>query len=207
MHSVLRELRAAGAATVTLALLCCGAYPLAVFAFGQILFPKQANGSLLIDPDGTIRGSELLGQNFAGPEYFHPRPSAAGPQGYDATSSGGSNLGPTSRALFHAIQDRIERYRAENSLPSTTPIPADAVTTSASGLDPHISLRNADIQSDRVARARGRPRHEVQKLIQAHLESSSDPLRLAPPRINVLLLNRTLDAATKPAKPSLARDL
>src|SRR6185369_16112025 len=132
---------------------CCGLYPLIVFGISQLLFHEQANGSLIVSADGTVRGSKLLGQSFSDPKYFHPRPSAAG-NGYDASSSGGRNLGPTSRKLDDAIKERIAAYRAENGLSGTERVPADAVTASGSGLDPEISLRNAELQVARVAKAR-----------------------------------------------------
>jgi K+-transporting ATPase ATPase C chain len=112
---------------------------------GQLLFPHQANGSLLVDKSGAVRGSELLAQNFTGAGYFHPRPSAAGSNGYDPTSSGGSNLGPTSSNLVANITANIATYRSDNNLATNSPVPADAVTASGSGLDPHISLANAEI--------------------------------------------------------------
>jgi K+-transporting ATPase ATPase C chain len=145
--------RSAVVATLVLAAVCCGLYPVMVFGISQMLFHDKANGSLIIAADGSVRGSKLLGQAFTDPKYFHPRPSAAG-NGYDATSSGGSNLGPTSRKLDDAIKERITAYRAENSLKEADPVPADAVTASGSGLDPEISLRNAELQVPRVARAR-----------------------------------------------------
>src|SRR5215813_13074074 len=143
MKDLFSHIRGAIVATLVLAVICCALYPLIVFGISQLLFPHRANGSLITAADGTIRGSKLLGQAFSDPKYFHPRPSAAG-NGYDATSSGGSNLGPTSQKLKDAIQDRIAAYRAENSLSGSEPVPADAVTASGSGLDPHITLRNAE---------------------------------------------------------------
>ncbi len=124
-----------------------------VWGVAQTLFPDKANGSLIMR-NGKIIGSELLAQNFTDPKYFHPRPSAAGDAGYDATSSGGSNLGPTSKKLIDSVKERVEAYRSENNLPRMVPVPADAVTASASGLDPHISVKNALIQASRVAKAR-----------------------------------------------------
>src|SRR6266496_3470952 len=139
MKAFLSEVRGAVMGTVVLAVVLCGLYPLAVWGIGQALFREKANGSLIVDKDGTVRGSRLLGQNFTADKYFHPRPSAAG-NGYDASSSGGSNLGPTSQKLNDAIKDRIDSYRKENGLKEDDSVPADAVTTSGSGLDPHISL-------------------------------------------------------------------
>ena len=145
MKEFFSNIRGAVVSTFVLAVVCCGLYPLIVFGISQTLFRDKANGSLIVDPNGTVRGSRLLGQEFADAKYFHPRPSAAG-NGYDATSSGGSNLGPTSRKLNDAIKERIAAYRAENGLSESEPVPADAVTASGSGLDPHISLRNAELQ-------------------------------------------------------------
>jgi len=177
--------------TLVLAVVCCGLYPLIVFGISQLLFRDQANGSLIIGADGTVRGSKLLGQAFSDPKYFHPRPSAAG-NGYDATSSGGSNLGPTSQKLNDAIRERIEAYRAENSLSPTDPVPADAVTASGSGLDPEISLRNADLQVARVAKARASSEDKVRQLIQQNTEGRDLGL-LGEPGVNVLRLNLALD--------------
>src|SRR5215831_13878010 len=130
MKNFSSEIRAAIMATLILALLCCGVYPLVVFGIAQTIFHDQANGSIIVDKDGAVRGSKLLGQNFTAEKYFHPRPSAAG-NGYDATSSGGSNFGPTSQKLNDATKERIDAYRKENGLNATVPIPADAVTASA----------------------------------------------------------------------------
>src|SRR5258706_7630773 len=154
MKELFSEIRGAVLATLVLAVVCCGIYPLGVFGVSQVLFRDKANGSLILDKDGTVRGSKLLGQGFRAEKYFHPRPSAAG-NGYDAANSGGSNLGPTSQKLNDAIEERIEAYRKENGLQQTDSVPADAVTSSGSGLDPHISLRNAELQIPRVAKARG----------------------------------------------------
>src|SRR5436190_20291308 len=153
MKDFLAEIRGAVFATLILAVVCCGIYPLVVFGIAQAAFHDKANGSLIVDKDGTIRGSKLLGQGFTGEKYFHPRPSAAG-NGYDAANSSGSNLGPTSQKLNDAIKDRVTTYRSENGLKETDAVPADAVTASGSGLDPHISLRNAELQTARVAKAR-----------------------------------------------------
>jgi len=197
MKSLGIEVRRAVLATGVLALVCCGAYRLLVFGIAQVAFPDQANGSLVVDSDGTVRGSRLLGQNFTAAKYFHPRPSAAG-AGYDAASSGGSNLGPTSKGLYEAVRKRIEVYRRENGLGATEAIPADAVTASGSGLDRHVSRRNAALQVPRVAEARGWSREQVRELVDRYTEGR-DLGVLGEPGVNVLLLNRALDAFT--AKP------
>src|SRR4029078_4694304 len=147
------HIRGAVVSTLVLAVVCCGLYPLLVFGISQLLFRAQANGSLIAGADGSVRGSRLLGQAFFDPKYFHPRPSAAG-NGYDATSSGGSNLGSTSQKLDDAIKERLAAYRAENGLSESAPVPADAVTASGSGLDPHISLQNAELQNPRGVKTR-----------------------------------------------------
>src|SRR5262245_13407726 len=133
MKNFLTELRGAVASTIVLAVVCCGIYPLMVKGVGGALFKDKAEGSLITDSKGNVLGSRLLGQNFTAEKYFHPRPSAAG-NGYDASSSVGSNLGPTSQKLNDAIKDRIDAYRKENGLDANTSVPADAVTASGSGL-------------------------------------------------------------------------
>src|SRR6516162_2091959 len=157
MKNLFSELRPAIMATISLAVVCCGIYPLVVFGIGQLAFHDQANGSLIVDKDGTIHGSRLIGQQFTQDKYFHTRPSNAGANGmsYDPTSSGGSNLGPTSQKLHDAIAQNIADYRTQNGLATNAPVPADAVTASGSGLDPHISPENAELQAPRVAKARG----------------------------------------------------
>jgi len=219
------------------------AYPGLITAIAQVVFPDQANGSL-VSVNGQVVGSRLIGQNFTKPEYFHPRPSVAGTSGYDPTASGGTNLGPTSAKLFNGttklddrqrevvdfdgIKDRIVHYCIDNEIPfessrpldafrdaqgalddvklikafneqqspltftPKTPIPADAVTSSASGLDPHISPRNAQIQAGRVARARGVPLDQVQVLIAKHTDERTFGF-LGEPTVNVLELNLALD--------------
>ena len=191
MKAFFSEIRGAVVATLVLAVVCCGLYPLVVFGIAQALFRDKANGSLIVDKDGTVRGSKLLGQNFTAEKYFHPRPSAAG-NGYDAANSSGSNLGPTSQKLNDAIKDRIAAYRKENGLKETDPVPADAVTASGSGLDPHISLRNAELQIPRVAKARGMSEEKVRELIQQNTDAR-DLGVLGDPGVNVLQLNLALD--------------
>src|SRR6266542_3134282 len=171
MKELFSEIRGAVMSNVVLALVCCGIYPLVVLGIGQTVFRDKANGSLIVDKVGTVRGSKLLGQGFTAEKYFHPRPSAAG-NGYDAANSGGSNLGPTSQKLNDAIKDRIDAYRKENGLKETDAVPADAVTASGSGLDPHISVRNAELQTPRVAKARGIALQKVQDLIRQNTDKA-----------------------------------
>jgi K+-transporting ATPase ATPase C chain len=179
-------------ATIFFAIILCGVYPLIVYAAGQLMFPHQADGSLLVDKSGTIRCSALLAQNFTGVQYFHPRPSAAGANGFDPTSSSGSNLGPTSSNLVANITQNIANYRAENNLGTNAPVPADAVTESASGLDPHISPANAEIQTPRVAKARGLSEDRMRELVRQNT-SGRDLGLFGEPRVNVMTLNFALD--------------
>ena len=178
-------------ATLVLAVVCSGLYPLVVFGISQVLFRDKANGSLIVNANGTVRGSRLLGQGFTDAKYFHPRPSAAG-NGYDASSSGGSNLGPTSQKLNDAIKDRVAAYRAENGLKETDSVPADAVTASGSGLDPHISLQNAELQIARVAKARALNEDKVRELVQRNTDGR-DLGVFGDPGVNVLQLNLALN--------------
>lgn len=191
MKTFFAELKTSVLVTLVFAVLLCGVYPLAVWAGGQVLFADKANGSLVTDADGTVRGSRLLAQSFTSEKYFQPRPSAAG-TGYDASSSSGTNLGPTSKKLADNIQSAVVAYRTANGLAPDAPVPADAVTSSASGLDPHISRANAKIQSGRVAKARGLAREKVAALVAAHTEGRDFAI-FGEPRVNVLLLNRALD--------------
>ena len=192
MTSLLSSLRAAVMATLVLAAVTCGVYPMIVWGVSRIAFPSQAAGSLIVGPDGTVRGSRLLAQGFTAPKYFHPRPSAAGAAGYDATSSGGSNFGPTSQKLRDAIQERVAAYRQENGLKADDAVPADAVTASASGLDPHISPKNARIQAARVATSRHLSAADLEALIKAHTDGPSLGI-LGEPGVRVLELNLALD--------------
>lgn len=192
MKTFLSELKTSVLVTLVFAVLLCGAYPLVVWAGGQALFADQANGSLVTDADGTVRGSRLLAQSFTTERYFQPRPSAAG-TGYDATSSSGTNLGPTSKKLNDSIQSAVTAYRTGNGLPADAAVPADAVTSSASGLDPHISVANAQIQAARVAKARRLALAQVQSLV-AQATQGRDLAIFGEPTVNVLTLNRALDA-------------
>ena len=192
MKNVFSEFGRSIVATIFFALVLCGLYPLLVFGVSQLLFPHQANGSLLVDRSGTVRGSALLAQNFTGAKYFHPRPSAAGANGFDATSSSGSNLGPTSSNLVANITQNVAGYRAENGLATGAIVPADAVTASASGLDPHISVANAEIQTPRVAKARGISEDNVRALVKQNT-SGRDLGVFGEPRVNIMMLNFALD--------------
>lgn len=166
------------------------AYPLLIIGLAQVLFPWQANGSL-IQEGGRVVGSEWIGQNFTRPEYFHPRPSNAGAKGYDATASGGFNQGPTNKDFLGRLTTAVAQFRKENP-DYRDAIPADAVTASASGLDPHLSPDAAEAQAARIAKARGRSVEEIVRLIRRHAEGRTLGI-LGEPRINVLRLNLALD--------------
>ena len=170
--------------------LCGLAYPLLVTGVAQVLFRHQADGSLVV-VDGRPVGSALLGQAFSRPEYFHPRPSAAG-DGYDASASSGSNLGPTNPDLLKEIGDRVTAYRSENALAPDAAVPVDAVTASGSGLDPEISVANARLQAARVAGARGVAVERVLELVDTHTEGRGLGV-FGEPGVNVLELNLDLD--------------
>ena len=191
MKELFSDIRGAVVSTLVLAAVCCGLYPLVVFGIAQVAFHDKANGSLIVDKDGTVHGSKLLGQGFAGAKYFHPRPSAAG-NGYDAANSGGSNLGPTSQKLNDAIKERIAQYRKEDGLGETESVPADAVTASGSGLDPHISLRNAEVQAPRVAKERNVTVEKILELVRANTDSADLGI-LGEAGVNVIELNLALD--------------
>ena len=190
MNVLIRQLRPAFLAMVAFTVLLGVGYPLVVTGASQLLWHHKANGSL-IERDGVVVGSSLLGQQFTSPQYFHPRPSAAG-AGYDAAASSGSNLGPTNPAYLKTVATRVAAYREENGLGNDALVPADAVTASGSGLDPQISVRNARLQAPRVARERGLPLDQVLAEIDAH--TSQRPLAvLGDPGVNVLQLNLALD--------------
>jgi len=192
IKELLRELKVSAFITVALLIVLCGLYPLVVWGIAQAALPSQANGSL-VEGRGKLIGSSLLAQSFSGEKYFHPRPSAAGDTGYDGTSSGGSNLGPLSQKLVDQVKDRVAQYRQENNLADGVTVPADAVTTSGSGLDPHISLKNAEIQAGRVAKARNMTINQLKSLMQKHTEGPDWGL-FGEPGVNVLMLNLALDA-------------
>jgi len=191
MKALIAELRISILAVVGLAIVLCGLYPLAVWAMAQVAFPGKANGSMIYR-DGRVVGSRLIGRRFEGAKYFQPRPSSAG-EGYDAANSGGSNLGPLSKKLIETVAQRVAAYRAENGLTSETAVPADAVMASASGLDPHISVANANLQASRVAQSRGMTEQAVRDMIADHTEARDFGL-LGEPRINVVALNLALDS-------------
>ena len=205
---MLKQLRPAIMSVLALTILTGLVFPLIITAIAQVAFPHQAKGSL-ITQNGKVVGSELIGQNFTSPGYFHARPSAAG-SGYDGANSSGTNLGPTSSKLIKGIEDdpktkdtdesfagipqQAKAYREENGLSASTPLPADAVTRSASGLDPHISPANADVQTARVAKQRGISTEQVKQLIAQNTEGRQLGV-LGEPRVNVVKLNIALDTA------------
>ena len=195
------QLRPAILSVLVLTVLTGCAFPLLLFAIARPLFPRQVRGTL-VRRDGVVIGSELIGQEFTRPEYFHSRPSAAG-SGYDGTASGGTNLGPNNPRLvngsanFAGIRELAEEYRQRNGLASDAALPIDAVTRSGSGLDPHISLANALLQVPRVARARGLSEEDVRRLVTDHLEGRQLGF-LGNPCVSVLELNLALDQIAPP---------
>ena len=191
MKTVFKEILTAILSILIFAVVLCGIYPVVIWGISQLAFPIQANGSLIENKEGRVIGSELLGQNFVSAKYFHPRPSAAG-QGYDAINSGGSNLGPTSQKLMDAVKQRVADYRKENSLAPNVLVPGDAATASGSGLDPHISIKNAALQTPRVAKARGLSIATIHAEIAKATDGRSLGI-LGEPGVNVLKLNLALN--------------
>jgi K+-transporting ATPase ATPase C chain len=202
---LIAQIRPAVLSVLVLTLLTGCAFPLLLFAIGRPLFSRQAGGTLIVR-GGAVVGSALIGQQFTRPEYFQSRPSAAG-RGYDGTSSGGTNLGPNNPKLkngatdFAGIRQLAQEYRTRNGLAPDAPIPIDAVTRSASGLDPHISPANASLQVARVARARGLSEDVVRRLLQSHTEGPQFGF-LGNRRVSVLELNLALDQALEPGAPA-----
>lgn len=190
MRSLIRQTVPALLAFLVFTLLLGVAYPLVTTGAAQLAFHDRANGSL-IERDGVVIGSRLLGQPFVSPQYFHPRPSAAG-SGYDGAASSGSNLGPLSPDLLEAVDERVAAYREENGLDPQVAVPVDAVTASGSGLDPHISIANARLQASRVAVARGLDVAAVIDLV-GDVTDGRDLLVLGEPGVNVVELNLALD--------------
>jgi K+-transporting ATPase ATPase C chain len=196
---MLSQLRPAIVSTLFFTLLLGVAYPLVVTGIGQLAFPAQAGGSLVRNAQGEVIGSSLIAQNFTKPQYLHPRPSAAGSDGYDASSSSGSNLGPLNPDLAKRVSEGAAAWRKD----SGGTAPADAVTTSGSGLDPDVSPANAQGQAARIAAARGLPVADVQKVIAAHTQGAWLGV-FGQPRVNVLQTNLALDAAAaaRPVPPA-----
>ena len=191
MRALIRQLTPALLAFAVFTVILGVVYPLLTTAVAQVAFSDEADGSLL-DRDGVVVGSRLIGQPFVSPEYFHPRPSAAG-AGYDGAASSGSNLGPTNPDFLTAVEERVAAYREENGLDRQVAVPVDAVTSSGSGLDPHISEANARLQAARIATARSLDVEVVLDLIDEHTDER-DLLVLGEPGVNVLEVNLALDA-------------
>jgi K+-transporting ATPase ATPase C chain len=194
MRAFIRQLRPALIAVIVFTALTGLVYPMLITGIGKVAFSDKADGQL-IRVNGQVVGSSLIGQTFVAPKYFHSRPSAAG-AGYDGSASSGSNLGPLNPDLLKAVNDRAAAYRTENGLAADAMVPVDAVTSSGSGLDPHISIANARLQANRVAVARGLPVAQVIDLISRHTDGRSLGV-LGEPGVNVLQLNVALDALVK----------
>jgi K+-transporting ATPase ATPase C chain len=199
MTLILQQARPALFITIILTILTGLVYPLAITGIGQAVFPHQANGSLLYDASGTVIGSELIGQEFTSPGYFHGRPSVtvnadtSEDQPYNAANTTASNLGPTNQKLIDTVTDRAKAYREENNLADDAIVPVDAVTSSGSGLDPHITPANAALQINRVAEARGVAPADITTFVQQNTEGRTLGF-LGETRVNVLKLNLALDA-------------
>lgn len=191
IQNTIKDLRTAVIAFVLFSAFLGLAYPYAITGIAQAVFHRQANGSL-VSVNGQDVGSSLVGQNFSSPAYFHPRPSAAGADGYDASASSGSNLGPSSQALATRVAGDVQKIRQGNNLPADANVPVDAVTASGSGLDPHISPAYADLQVTRVAQARGISGNDVRALVSNYTDFATFGV-LGEPRVNVLRLNIALD--------------
>jgi potassium-transporting ATPase KdpC subunit len=191
MKSIIADIRHTIVVTIIGVIVLCGIYPVVVWALGQTLFHYQANGSLITGKDGTVLGSEMIGQAFSDDKYFNSRPSAAG-TGYDASNSSATNLGPTSQKLHDSIQAAVIAYRKQNGLAADALVPADAVTSSASGLDPDISVKNAMLQAPRVAKTRNMSLDAVTALVQKYTKGRDFGV-FGDPHVNVLKLNLALD--------------
>ena len=192
MNKFISDIRSTLVVTIIGVIVLCGIYPVAIWGLGQVMFHYQANGMLVTSKDGkTMYGSEIIGQQFSTNKYFNSRPSAAG-SGYDSTQSGGTNLGPTSQKLHDSIAAAVTAYRQQNGLAANALVPADAVTSSASGLDPDISVKNAMLQAPRVAKARNMSLDQVTALITKYTHGR-DLGVFGDPHVNVLMLNLALD--------------
>lgn len=186
------QIRIAALSILLLTLILGIAYPLLICGAGYLFFPHHASGGLIKNQENRVIGAKFIGQTFSEPYYFHSRPSDAGELGYDAMASGASNLGPTSKELYQKIQERIDRYRNDNNVPSTQKLPADAVTASGSGLDPHISQENANLQAARIAAARNISEDQILDIVQKMTSHRMLGI-FGEPRVNVLMLNIWLD--------------
>jgi K+-transporting ATPase ATPase C chain len=193
--NTLKEIKTTVLITLVLLIICCCIYPVFIFGAGQLLFPDKADGSIVYDANGKPIASTLLGQTFTADKYFNPRPSAAG-NGYDSTSSGGSNLGALSQTLHDNVKQRVADYRKANNLGDAQLVPADAVTASASGLDPHISVKNALLQLPRVAKARGMTDDDLKKLVDKYTDGPDFGI-LGDAGVNIIKLNLALDGKYK----------
>jgi K+-transporting ATPase ATPase C chain len=189
--------------TIVMTVLTGAVYPLAMVGVARVVFPVQAQGSLIVR-GGKVLGSSIIGQNFSKPGYFHSRPSAAGDKGYDASASSGSNLGPTNKALIEAVRSRLKGVLEENPGVTAAQVPIDMVTTSGSGLDPEISPAAAELQVPRVARARGISEDQVRKLVEESTRGRNLGI-LGEPGVNVVALNMALDAVAPMARQASSR--